>query len=129
MTELEEKIAFAARLTQMRVAAKLSQKQLAARVGCRPYLISRYERGLQLPRTPEAYVKLSAALAVRPDELLGVPPAQELPADPRLAVRVQALGERLGSEKLSALLAILDAALAVADGGLPSETFAPREPL
>lgn len=126
MSESQERTSFASNLTRLREARNLSQKQLAARVGCPGYRISRYERGLQLPRTPQDYLNLCAALAVSPGELLGASPAQELPADPRLAVRVQALGERLGPEKLTALLSMLDAALAVADGGLPA---APREPL
>jgi len=121
-------MSFAMRLTRYREARGLSQKELAARLGCDPSLISKYETGRQVPRTPKLYLQLCAILAVSPGELLGAPPAQELAAQP-FAVRVQALVERLGPAHLSALLDILDARLAMSDGGLPPAPVPPREPL
>jgi len=112
---------FSARLTRLREECQLSQKQLAARIGCSPRQISRYEKGSQVPRTPEIYLQLSLALSVSLDELLGAPPNPGSPADPRLAERLHALGKRLAPAQIPALLAILDAALALADGGLPPE--------
>jgi len=82
----------------------------AARIGCPPRWISRYERGPQVPRTPEIYLRLSVALSVSLAELLGAPPTPDRPADPRLA-----------PAQMPALLAILDAALALADADLPPE--------
>jgi transcriptional regulator with XRE-family HTH domain len=76
MTEPQEKSSFAARLTRLREARNLSQKELAARLGCVPSLISKYETGRQVPRAPEIYLKLCAILAVSPGELLGAPPDQ-----------------------------------------------------
>ncbi|HZF08177.1 MAG TPA: helix-turn-helix transcriptional regulator [Thermoanaerobaculia bacterium] len=101
---------FATRLTRLREERQLSQKQLAARIGCPPRWISRYERGPQVPRTPEIYLRLSVALSVSLAELLGAPPTPGSPADPRLA-----------PAQMPALLAILDAALALADADLPPE--------
>jgi transcriptional regulator with XRE-family HTH domain len=118
MTEPQERSLFAIRLAQLREASQLSQKELAARAGCWPTQISRYEKGRGLPRSPEMYLKLSAALSVSAAELLGAPPDHEGPADPRLALRVRALNERLAPAQVSALLAFLDALLALADGDL-----------
>jgi transcriptional regulator with XRE-family HTH domain len=130
LSESQDKTSFAARLVRLREARQLSQKQLAARLGCPPSMISKYERGRQVPRTPEIYLQLCAALAVSPAELLGAPPAPGAPADPRLAVRVSALGERLAPEQISVLLAFLDTAFALADGERPAEAVAPQsEPL
>ena len=126
MTEFQGYSSFATRLTGMREARNLSQKELAARLGCDPSLISKYETGRQVPRTPEIYLQLSATLAVSPGELLGAPPALE-PADPRLAVRVRALVEGLAPEQLAAVLDFLDAALAMGNGGLPLVLVAPRQ--
>src|SRR5436309_14009432 len=99
MAETEDKNWFGARLTQLREARGLSQKELAARVGCPSIQISRYETGRKVPRTPEIYVQLSKALGVSVGELLGVP-APGMPVDPRLAARLRALGELLAPEQI-----------------------------
>jgi transcriptional regulator with XRE-family HTH domain len=124
MIEPQERTSFATRLARLREARQLSQKQLAARAGCPPAVISRYERGLQLPRSPEAYLQLCAALSVSIAELLGAPLAPGARDDLRLDARVQALKERLPPAWAAALLALLDAALVLTDGD-PLEAVAP----
>jgi transcriptional regulator with XRE-family HTH domain len=127
MTRPHAGTSFATRLSRFREACRLSQKQLAARIGCPPSLISKYERGRQMPRTPEMYVHLSAALAVSPAALLGVPPGPGSIEDPGLALRVRELSLRLAPDQVSALLVLLDAALALADG-TPEGASAPETP-
>jgi len=123
MAETEEKNWFGVHLTSLREARGLSQKELAARVGCGSVQISRYETGRKLPRTPKIYVRLSMALGVSADELLGAS-APGTPVDPRLAARLQALGERLAPEQVPVFLAVLDAVLALALGDLRTVTAA-----
>jgi len=69
-----------------------------------------------MPRTPEMWIRLSAALTVSPAELLGLPPWNGPLEDPRLAVRLRELSGRLASDPVPALLALLEAALALTDG-------------
>jgi transcriptional regulator with XRE-family HTH domain len=116
MTRPHERTEFALRLTRFREARQLSQKQLAARIGCQPNLISKYESGQRMPRTPEMWIRLSAALTVSPAELLGQPSWNGPLEDPRLAVRLRELSGRLASDPVPALLALLEAALALTDG-------------
>jgi transcriptional regulator with XRE-family HTH domain len=125
MTKPHESTSFATRLARFREARRLSQKQLAARIGCEPILISRYESGRQVPRTPEMYLQLSAALTVSPVELLGALPGNGAFEDPRLVVRVRELSGRLAPDQVPALLALLDAALALAEGEPEGELPAP----
>jgi transcriptional regulator with XRE-family HTH domain len=125
MSMPEGETKFATRLAQYREARGLSQKQLAARVGCAPDLISKYEAGQRLPRTPERYARLSAALAVSPAELLGIPPENESQEGAELAAWVYERTLQLGPAQVRALLAFLCAALARAEWELPAEAAAP----
>jgi len=99
MTRPHGKTEFALRLSRFREARQLSQKQLAARIGCQPNLISKYESGQRMPRTPEMWIRLSAALTVSPAELLGLPLWNAPFEDPRLAVRLRELRPARGGPR------------------------------
>lgn len=64
-----------ARLTKARVAAGLSQKQLAARLGHRhPNLINAWEKGRKRP-SPDSLRRLAVALGIDIGRLIGRQPA------------------------------------------------------
>ncbi len=58
------------RIKELRIDKKLSQTQLAAKVGCSPSMISRWETADCEP-TATAILKLSEALECSTDYLLG----------------------------------------------------------
>jgi transcriptional regulator with XRE-family HTH domain len=113
MSRPQEENSFSSRLTQFREARGLSQKQLAARVGCPANLISKLECGRQVPRGPDLYVKLCVALAVPAADLLGGP---NQIAEPRLAARVRQISEQLAPEQVPVLLDLLEEAVARVNG-------------
>jgi transcriptional regulator with XRE-family HTH domain len=125
MPSAQEERTFATRLAQFREARGLSQKQLAARVGCPPDMISKYEGGQRVPRSPERYFELSAALAVSPVELLGVPPESGSRESAELAAWVYERTLRLNSAQVRALLVFFCAALARSEGEPPAAGPAP----
>lgn len=113
MPEPQEEIPqFAARLARLREERGWSQKQLAARIGCRPGLVSKFETGRRTPRAA-LLVHLGAALGVSVDELLGVPQKGGGRDAPQLAERVRQLSRRLAPAQLPLLVAFLDALLAL----------------
>ena len=108
--------AFGERLTKLRKAQRLSQKELAGRLGCDPSMISKLECGNKVPQWIEIYVNLSVALGVPVAEILGASESPGASADPGLVVRVRTLAERLSPAQVPAFLALLDAALDLATG-------------
>lgn len=64
-------VEFGERLRELRKQKNLTQKQLAAMIGAKNSIISFYEVGERIP-SPEVIVKLSAALQVSEDYLLGI---------------------------------------------------------
>lgn len=64
-------VEFGERLRELRKQKNLTQKQLAAMIGVKNSIISFYEVGDRIP-SPEVIVKLSAALQVSADYLLGI---------------------------------------------------------
>ena len=115
----QEETTFATRLAQFREARGLSQKQLAARVGCSPGLISKYESGLQLPRTLERYAQLSEALTVAPADLVGATLGGAAEGE-ELAAWVRERALRLGPAQVRALLVFFCAALSRLEGEPPA---------
>lgn len=120
MPIVQEETTFAARLAQFRGARGLSQKQLAARVGCSPALISKYENGRQLPRTFESYARLSEALTVSPRDLVGASPEAGSPESEELTAWVCERALRLGPAQVRALLVFFCAAFARLEGEPPA---------
>lgn len=62
---------FGRKLRELRKQKNLTQKQLAALIGVKNSIISFYEVGDRIP-SPEIIIKLSAALNVTSDYLLGI---------------------------------------------------------
>jgi transcriptional regulator with XRE-family HTH domain len=120
MSMPERETKFATRLAQYREARGLSQKQLAARVGCSPALISKYEQGRQLPRTLERYAQLSAALTVNPADLVGAASEGGSPESAELLEWVRERTLLLGPAQVRALLVFFCAALARLEGEPPA---------
>lgn len=105
--EAELRAAFAARLVQARTRRRLSQKELAARLGGDPSALSRCERGLALP-TCLTLLRMAEALDVSTDFLLtGRHFPSGRPASGEIARRLEALAG-LSPDSLNVLLPFLD---------------------
>lgn len=60
------------RIREIRLSQKLKQAELAARLGCEPPLVSRYETGATLP-TIEQLLRIALALNVLPSDIIPMP--------------------------------------------------------
>ncbi len=98
------------RIARLRRVKGWNQKELADRIGAKPTQISKYERGIYLPR-PDVLPKLGEALGVSLDYLMTGRSDGEPRRDFRLRERVEAL-ETLPETQRSNLVAFLDALLA-----------------
>ena len=98
------------RIARLRRAKGWNQKELADRIGGRPTQISKYERGIYLPR-PDLLPRLGEALGVTLDYLMTGRSGGEPRRDFRLRERVEAL-ETLPEAQRSNLVGFLDALLA-----------------
>lgn len=98
------------RIARLRRAQGWNQKELAEGVGTKPAQISKYERGICLPR-PDLLPRLGEALGVSLDYLMTGRSGAEPRRDFRLRERVEAL-ESLPEAQRSNLVAFLDALLA-----------------
>jgi transcriptional regulator with XRE-family HTH domain len=98
------------RIARLRRVKGWNQKELADRVGAKPTQISKYKRGVYLPR-PEVLPKLGEALGVSLDYLMTGRSDGEPRRDFRLRERIEAL-EALPETQRSNLVAFLDALLA-----------------
>ena len=109
-TEGDSAESLGSRIARLRQAKGWNQKELADRVGARPTQISKYERGIYLPR-PELLPRLGEELGVSLDYLMTGRGGGEPRRDFRLRERVEAL-ETLPETQRSNLVAFLDALLA-----------------
>jgi transcriptional regulator with XRE-family HTH domain len=126
--EAELRATLAARLIQARVRRGLSQKELAARLGSDPSVLSRCERGVVLP-TLLTLLRLAEALGVTTDFLLtGRHSIKARSAGAAIWKRLEKL-ERLPPEQMSILLPFLDCLVAtLARAGVPPGAAAPSDP-
>ncbi len=85
-------------LKELRESRRLSQKTLAARLGCSPSIVSSYETGERLPSLP-MLIALADLYGVSTDYLLG---------RPNLA-RVRLDLDGLGEKQIEALRVIVEA--------------------
>jgi transcriptional regulator with XRE-family HTH domain len=128
-TNLDEQIAeflraFGERLEEVRRQRKMKQAELAAKAGCTPGTISRFERGLNFPDIM-TLLRIRAALRVSLDVLVLGRPVEV--RNPQLLEWFRAL-DALAPEQLAKFLPILEACLA----SLPQETGRPlpaRQPV
>ena len=109
-TEGDSAESLGSRIARLRQAKGWNQKELADRVGARPTQISKYERGIYLPR-PDLLPRLGEELGVSLDYLMTGRSGGEPRRDFRLRERVEAL-ETLPETQRSNLVAFLDALLA-----------------
>jgi transcriptional regulator with XRE-family HTH domain len=109
-TEGDSAESLGSRIARLRREKGWNQKELADRVGAKPTQISKYERGIYLPR-PDVLPKLGEALGVSLDYLMTGRSSGEPRRDFRLRERVEAL-ETLPETQRSNLVAFLDALLA-----------------
>ena len=98
------------RIARLRRAKGWNQRELGRRTGMKATQISKYERGIYVPRA-DALPRLSAALGVSADYLLTGRPFREPQRDFRLRERIEAL-EALPEPQRDNLVAFLDALLA-----------------
>jgi transcriptional regulator with XRE-family HTH domain len=98
------------RIARLRRAKGWNQRELGRRTGMKATQISKYERGIYVPRA-DALPRLSAALGVSADYLLTGRSFREPQRDFRLRERIEAL-EALPEPQRDNLVAFLDALLA-----------------
>lgn len=98
------------RISRLRRAKGWNQRELADRIGARPAQISKYERGIYLPR-PELLPRLGDALEVNLDYLMTGRRGGGVRRDLRLREQVEAL-EALPDTQRANLVAFLDSLLA-----------------
>lgn len=103
--------AFGRRLQEIRKRRKLSQLEVAQRLGIHPSLISQYERGY-LRLHGALLVRLAQALNTRPDEILAVKEITETEdgLDRRFLRRLRKV-DRLSVHQKKLLLGTIDAFL------------------
>ena len=108
MTDTDFRKAFGARVKQSRKDRKLTQKELAQRLGVHFQLLNKYESGQTLPQ-PENIVILADLLEISLDYLLtGKAPDNHNVVDLRLMERVRALAH-FPKEDQDAILRLIDA--------------------
>jgi transcriptional regulator with XRE-family HTH domain len=107
-----DRSAVARRLREVRLHCPVSREELAARVGCPPYNLGRYERGENLPPVG-LLLSLSQALRTSLDFLVAGEPAV-LVRDPRLYERFRR-ADALSPERREELIRLLDTALPPAE--------------
>ncbi|HWM90426.1 MAG TPA: helix-turn-helix domain-containing protein [Thermoanaerobaculia bacterium] len=98
------------RIARLRRARGLNQRQLGDRIGTQGPQISKYERGVYLPR-PDLLSRLGEALGVSLDYLLTGRSSSEPRRDFRLRERLDAL-EALPETQRDNLVAFLDSLIA-----------------
>lgn len=104
------------RVRELRIAADLTQAQLAKTLGTTQTALSEIERGNR-GLTVQQVVKLSRALKTSPNEILGESQngRQSEPTSPRLLRRLRRL-ERLPKIQQDAILKVLDSLLKAQEG-------------
>jgi transcriptional regulator with XRE-family HTH domain len=103
---------FGRRLQEIRKRRKLSQVEVAQRLGIHPSLVSQYERGY-LRLHGALLVRLAQALKTTPDEILAVkelPPTQDDQIDRRFVRRLKQV-DKLSPHQKKILLGTIDAFL------------------
>ena len=87
-------MSFGKRLLEIRKSKKISQEQLADRIGTKGPAIGRYERDVAQPAL-ETIIKLAIVLEVSTDYLLGISDSEIKPKNSERLLEIQKLPEEV----------------------------------